>query len=83
MRLRGEEYSKRLQQFSDDTIRLISDINNGNNREIAIKMSDITTDSELTEEQVVEKLLELKASNTRNSPLSPYRMNEKEERKNE
>lgn len=61
MRLRGEEYSKRLQQFSDDTIRLISDINNGNNREIAIKMSDITTDSELTEEQVVEKILELKA----------------------
>ena len=61
MRLKGEEYSKRLQQFSDDTIRLISDINNGNNREIAIKMSDITTDSELTEEQVVENLLELKA----------------------
>ena len=61
MRLRGEEYSKRLQPYSDDTIRLISVINNGNNKEIAIKMSDITTDSELTEEQVVEKILELKA----------------------
>ena len=59
MRLRGEEYRKRLREYSDDTIRLIADINNGGSREAALKMSDITTDSELTEEQVVERLQRL------------------------
>lgn len=60
MRLKGEEYSKRLEEYSDETIRLIMDID-CISREVSMEVSRITTDSELTEEQVVEKLLELKA----------------------
>ena len=60
MRLKGEEYSKRLEEYSDETIRLIMDID-CIIREVSMEVSRITTDSELTEEQVVEKLLELKA----------------------
>ena len=55
MRLSGEEYSKRLEEFSYDTLLLMSELMKST-REKAIKMSDITTDSTLTEEQVVEKL---------------------------
>ena len=61
MRLKGEEYSKRLQEFSDSTIKLISEMMCFS-KDIYQKCRDITTDSELTEEQVVEKLQELKAS---------------------
>lgn len=60
MRLNSTEYRKRLRQYSPDTIRLISDINNGHSREAAIKMSEITTNSELSEAEVVRQLTELK-----------------------
>ena len=70
MFLNAEEYEQRLEEYSDSTIRLIMEMNNLD-EETALKKLEITTDSELTEEQVAEKLLELKASNTRNSPLSP------------
>ena len=59
MRLKGEEYSKRLREYSDDTIRLISDIYNGGSKEAVLKANDITTDSELDEKQVVERLRKL------------------------
>ena len=59
MRLKGEEYSKRLEGFSTPTLRLLADVRSLS-REAAYRASDITTDSELTEAQVVEKLKELK-----------------------
>ena len=65
MRLSGEAYSKRLRNYSDDTIRLISDINNGCSKKVAYKMTDITTDSELSEEEVVERLEALLKANRR------------------
>ena len=65
MRLSGEAYSKRLRSYSDDTIRLISDINNGCSKKVAYKMTDITTDSELSEEEVVERLEALLKANRR------------------
>ena len=69
MRLSGEEYSKRLAEYSDDTIRLISRINPI--RELQTQLSEITTNSELTEEEVVEKLQELlRSSETRKTPTS-------------
>ena len=61
MRLSGEEYSKRLRGFSRDTIRLISDLN-ASTKEKALKKIDITTDSTLTEEEIVQKLKEILAS---------------------
>lgn len=61
MRLSGEEYSKRLREYSDDTIRLIMKTH-AFGREDLYASTDITTNSELTEEQVVEKLKELIAS---------------------
>ena len=60
MRLKGEEYSKRLEEYSDSTIKLISEMMCCT-EDIYQSCRDITTDSELTEEQVAEKLLELKA----------------------
>lgn len=60
MRLEGEAYSERLESFSDSTLELIADLM-GYTMKIHIQMSDITTNSELSEEEVVEKLLELKA----------------------
>ena len=65
MRLSGQAYSKRLRSYSDDTIRLISDINNGCSKKVAYKMTDITTDSELSEEEVVERLEALLKANRR------------------
>ena len=56
MRLSGEAYSKRLRSYSDDTIRLIADINNGCSKKVVYEKTDITTNSELSEEEVVEKL---------------------------
>ena len=58
MRLKGEAYSRRLESYSDSTIRLIMELNSMD-KETALKESDITTDSELTEEQVVERLRKL------------------------
>lgn len=70
MRLKGEEYSKRLREYSDDTIRLISR-GHALPREEYAKARDITTNSELSEEQVAEGLRELlrsyEASKTRTS----------------
>ncbi|MBO5206887.1 MAG: hypothetical protein J6C09_04810 [Clostridia bacterium] len=59
MRLNGEAYSRRLQEYSNATLQLSLEID-GISKEAALKCSDIMTDSELTEEQVVEKLLEIK-----------------------
>lgn len=56
MRLSGEAYSKRLRSYSDDTIRLIADINNGCSKKVVYEKTDITTNSELSEEEVAEKL---------------------------
>ena len=61
MRLSGEEYSKRLRAYSDDTIRLISQTH-AFDREDNAAARDITTNSELNEEQVAEKLKELIAT---------------------
>ena len=60
MRLKGKDYEQRLRQYSYSTIRLISETNNGDSREAAFAMSNITTNSELTEEQVVAALKRLK-----------------------
>ena len=61
MRLSGNDLSKRLEDFSSFTLLLISEINR-TSRETIYKALDITTDSELTEEQIIEKLLELLSS---------------------
>ena len=61
MRLSAAEYRKRLREYSDGTIRLIArahELDKENNA----KARDITTDSELTEEQVVERLAKLLAA---------------------
>ena len=59
MRLKGEEYSKRLAGYSDSTLQLMSDIKSLG-KEKVLKAADITTNSELSEEQVVAELLKLK-----------------------
>lgn len=61
MRLKGKNLDERLAKYSRSTLVLISEIMRLS-RETVYKMLDITTDSELNEEQVVEKLLELKSS---------------------
>ena len=58
MRLSGEAYSKRLEAYSDDTILLISE-GHMLPKEWYRRARDITTNSELTEEQVAEGLREL------------------------
>ena len=58
MLLSGEEYSKRLREYSDDTIRLIMQTH-ALDKEHLIAATDITTNSELNEEQVAEELLVL------------------------
>ena len=59
MRLKGEEYSKRLAEYSDSTLQLMSDIKSLS-KEKVLKAADITTNSELTEEEVVRQLTALK-----------------------
>ena len=49
MRLKGEEYSKRLEAYSTSTIELIS-LAGSSTKEIALKATEITTNSELSEE---------------------------------
>ena len=58
MRLKGEAYSRRLKEYSDATIRLIMKVD-CTSVAISLKASEITTNSELTEEQVVAQLKEL------------------------
>ena len=68
MRLKGKEYSKRLEEYSHDTILLISRILYLQ-REALDKGMDILTNSELNEEQVAEELKALlKENNTTHSP---------------
>ena len=70
MRLSGDEYSKRLESFSHYTLVLISTVH-GLSRESVEKLHDVTTDSELTEEQVIEQLVEIiDADSEPNSPIS-------------
>ncbi len=71
MQLSGEAYSKRLETFSHFTLVLIVTVDSMS-REIVYKGHDITTDSELTEEQVIEKLIELIDSNPTQSPPASY-----------
>jgi hypothetical protein len=61
MLLSGEAYSRRLEEFSDSTLQLMADIC-GMSKEKALKMSEITTNSEYSEEEVVRLLTELKNS---------------------
>ena len=61
MRLDGEKYSERLSTFSNFTIVLISGIGSLS-REAFQKIHTITTNSELTEDQVIEKLMELRTA---------------------
>ena len=60
MRLKEKELDKRLEKYSHSTLVLISKIMLLS-REALYKMLEITTNSELTEEQVVEQLKKLKA----------------------
>ena len=61
MRLKGEAYSERLEALSTSTLQLLSEVQ-VISREAAYKASDITTNSELCEEEVVRQLQELKKS---------------------
>ena len=67
MRLRGEKYSRRLREYTDSTMQLIMDIG-GISKEAAVKRNEITTNSELNEEQVVEALKKLKAEHEARTP---------------
>lgn len=73
MRLSGDAYSKRLDSFSHFTLVLIA-IVDSMSREVVYKGQDITTDSELMEEQVTEKLIELINSN----PKQPHSVSYKD-----
>ena len=55
MRLKGQAYSDRLAELSKSTLQLLIDVQ-AISREMTYKASDITTNSELSEEEVVEKL---------------------------
>ena len=63
MRLKGEAYSERLEDYSDYTLYLIS---RGRvlPREEYQKCRDITTNSELNEEEVQKRLKEILDSNS-------------------
>ena len=67
MRLNEKEYRQRLKAYSDSTIVLISEIMYLP-REVYEKGRDITTNSELNEEQVVEQLKKLKEEYKAHSP---------------
>lgn len=60
MILKGEAFSRRLESFSDDTMRLIMSMMT--TKEMFYKINPIVQDSNNTEEQVVEELLRLKQS---------------------
>lgn len=61
MRLSGEAYRKRLREYSDGTIRLIARTH-ALDREDLYAATDITTNSELSEEEVVMALAKLLAT---------------------
>lgn len=61
MRLKGEAYSERLEAFSTPTLQLLSEVQIIS-KEAAYAASDITTNSELSEEEVVKELQKLKKS---------------------
>ena len=61
MILSGEEYSKKLEGYSDFTMLLLSELS-GMDKETCLKATEITATAELTEEQVVKKLKDLKES---------------------
>ena len=65
MKLHGDDYNKRLESFSMFTTVLISGIHK--TREMAHKATEIISDSDLSEEQVIEQLLQLIHSD--DSPL--------------
>lgn len=60
MRLKGEAYDKRLAEYSYNTLLLISE-GMKRPREVYQQCRDITTNSELTEEEVVKQLKKLLA----------------------
>ena len=66
MRLSGEDYSKRLRSFSHFTLVLISEVQSIS-KNAAEKGLGITTNSELNEEQVIEKLIEIINANPKQS----------------
>ena len=61
MRLKGQAYSDRLEEYSYSTLKLISEIMSLP-EEIYRQGRDITTNSELSEEEVVRELQKLKKS---------------------
>lgn len=69
MKLHGEDYSKRLESFSNFTLVLMSGIVE---REMVYKSSDIVSESDLSEEQVIEQLLELIRSDPKAFPKVSY-----------
>lgn len=70
MRLKGQEYTERLEAFSHSTLVLISEIMSLP-KVVYEKGRDITTNSELTEEQVVEQLKKLKEEYLKASQNAP------------
>ena len=58
MRLKEEEYGKRLEKYSTSTIKLISLADSGS-KELALKATEITTDSTLNEAEVRTRLIQL------------------------
>ncbi|MBO5418262.1 MAG: hypothetical protein J6A50_06655 [Clostridia bacterium] len=61
MKLKGEAYSKRLEEYSDDTIRLIMECT-AQPIEIVLQATAIIADSDNTEADVVRKLKKLRDS---------------------
>ena len=62
MRLKGQAYSDRLESYSHSTLELIAELVTMS-REVVYEVCDITTDSELSEEEVVERLEALLKAN--------------------
>ena len=62
MRLKGQAYSERLESYSHSTLELIAELVTMS-REVVYEVCDITTDSELSEEEVVERLEALLKAN--------------------
>ncbi len=64
MRVRGEEYSARLETYSDSTIQLIMDTTSGSaTKTQVLRVHEIVATTD-TEEEVVRKLKELQTSAT-------------------
>ena len=63
MKVSGEAYTKRLQTFADSTIKLILETKTKENYR---QVSDITTETDYTEQQVVGKLQAIKRQKENN-----------------